>query len=586
MEEERSQFRVLYRHFLVRMIDPELLPSGGDAKNLLVQFAAMLAAFNLVFTFMSARAYSASTLSRERLLVAAWGDQEFLIATTIAVAGLFALLSWNTMLPERRDGLVLSPLPVRSRTILGAKICAIGSALGLTIVAINVFTGLWYPYAVIPPNTGPLGGLRSAAAYWITMAAAGLFVFCALMAVQGIAAGLLSYGLFLRASGFIQVAAFFLLISVYFLTPPLASPSRLAAPENQVLLQFLPSYWFLGLFQTLNGAANPALQALSGRAVWAVSITCAAGAATYTLAYIRNIRRAVEQPDIAGSDRSRPASRMERHFARAIFRDPLDRAMLLFILRTISRSRQHRLILAAYCGVALAVALAYTKSILYGRSLHPWSRPNVPFLATGMIVLLFAVIGARAVIALPVALPCNWMLRITAVHTAGAYCASIRKSLFTLTAVPLWIASALFYFAIWPWPAALKHLIILVLAGTLLIERSLYKFRKIPFACSYLPGKANLNMRLGAYGIGFLFITDAGVRVELWTMERLDRFLILCGLLLAAVVRSHWRTREFAKHPNNRIQFEDVPEKDVNPLDLRRDGSWSSDEALAQAIES
>ena len=42
---QSSQFRVLYRDFLVRMVDLELISSHGDFQKLLVQFTAMIAAF-------------------------------------------------------------------------------------------------------------------------------------------------------------------------------------------------------------------------------------------------------------------------------------------------------------------------------------------------------------------------------------------------------------------------------------------------------------------------------------------------------------------------------------------------------------
>ena len=43
--------------------------------------------------------------------------QHFLIATTMLVVGLFAVLSWETTFPDQRDVLVLAALPVRARTI-------------------------------------------------------------------------------------------------------------------------------------------------------------------------------------------------------------------------------------------------------------------------------------------------------------------------------------------------------------------------------------------------------------------------------------------------------------------------------------
>jgi hypothetical protein len=155
-------------------------------------------------------------------VTAAWGHEEFLIATSIATAGLFAVLAWNSILLDRRDRFVLGMLPVRARTICAAKIAAVSTAVTVCVVAVNAFTGLSFPFMVTAHDGNALGALRSLAAYWVTTLAAALFVFCALLAVQGLAAQLFSYSVFLRVSGFLQLAAFFTVLGIYFLTPALA----------------------------------------------------------------------------------------------------------------------------------------------------------------------------------------------------------------------------------------------------------------------------------------------------------------------------------------------------------------------------
>src|SRR5205807_707474 len=122
-----SQFRVLYRDFLVRIVDLELISSHGDIQKLLVQLTALLAAFSLTFAFYVVRLHTALT-SPEMQWRAAAGESEFMIATTMAIAGLLAVLAWNAVFPDRGDCLGLGLLPVRARTIFLAKLAAIGTA--------------------------------------------------------------------------------------------------------------------------------------------------------------------------------------------------------------------------------------------------------------------------------------------------------------------------------------------------------------------------------------------------------------------------------------------------------------------------
>lgn len=68
------------------------------------------------------------------------------------------------------------------------------------------------------------------------------------------------------------MAAFCLFVCVYFLEPSLATTKALAALENQRLLAWLPSYWFLGLFQALNGSMHPAMAPLARRALTGLAV--------------------------------------------------------------------------------------------------------------------------------------------------------------------------------------------------------------------------------------------------------------------------------------------------------------------------
>ncbi len=424
---ERRQFQILRRLFLSRMIDLDILAGRGEPQKLLVQIASMLAALSLVLALYAVPKYAITKLKPHALLVAAWGDQEFFIATTMAVVGLFTVLCWDTIFPQKRDVLVLFPLPVRQRVMAAAKMAAVGSALGVSIVATNVFLGCSYPLLVVPPDAGPLGFVRSLAALWITMICAGAFMFCTLLAIQGVASQLLSYRLYARASSYLQFAAFFAILAIYFLTPPLGTLQGLTAPGNQTLLQWLPSFWFLGLFQQLNGPVEPIFAGLARQALAKLGIAAVVAFGTYAWALQRNARKIVEQPDIAPSDRSRQAAAVFSRMLQRLIPTPYQRAIVLFTARTIARSRQHRLLLAAYLGVAFAISLAYSKDLLYHRAADAWRHPNVPLLVVGAVSLFLPIAGVRALFAMPIALKSNWIFQITAVQSPADYFRAVRK---------------------------------------------------------------------------------------------------------------------------------------------------------------
>jgi hypothetical protein len=356
----------------------------------------------------------------------------------------------------------------------------------------------------------------------------------------------------------------------YFLMPPV-----------QPLARWMPSIWFLGLFQVLSGSAHDAMGPLAVRALAALAVSCGLALVTFGLAFQRSVRRIVEQPGIVPADRTRPSGRMFGWLVRRLVPRPVERAILLFTARAMVRSRQHRMLLAAYGGIGLAIGLAYARSLVYGE--ERWDEPGVSLLAGGFVLLFFSAIGTRAIFALPLALRANWIFRITAVHSPTVYFTAVQKAMLMLACGPVWAAAAVFYGALWPLGAAAKHLAVMVCAGTLLAYLLMYRFRKIPFACSYFPGKTDLRIRLGSRAIGFLVLADFGVRLEFFAMQRPRRLAILLSILAALAVWAWRRTTQFARSRLIPVQFEELPPEEMLVLDLQAEGGLTGGERYVDA---
>jgi hypothetical protein len=147
------------------------------------------------------------------------------------------------------------------------------------------------------------GGVRSAirwlAAYWFTMIGAGVLIFGLAMSAQGLAASLLPRRHFLRVSSLLQLSAFCLLVVGYIRQSFVVRPGAILEAQQGGMLSSSPSYWFLGLFQQLNGSS--ALAPLALRAWVALGVAVVATAVAYALSYLRTLRRIAEQPDITPS---------------------------------------------------------------------------------------------------------------------------------------------------------------------------------------------------------------------------------------------------------------------------------------------
>jgi hypothetical protein len=563
----KLQFRVLYRQFLFRMVDLELLSQAaqGDISGLLGRFAALLLFVSL---WLGGIVIYLGSLAMPPFLrlIAVLAMEHFLIATTMLVVGLFAVVSWDSMFPDRRDVLILSPLPIRARTLFLAKVAAVATALGLTVGLVNVFSSMTSPVGFVSAGNA-LDWIRMFGVYWFTMLAAGAFNFCLVLTIQGLAQ-LLPRQTFLRGSATLQIAAFFLFLSMYFLQLPFASPAEMLSTENRRLLPWLPSYWFLALFQQLNGSSAPdALAALARRAWIGLAAVLAGSAAAYLICYFRTLRKIAEQPDIL------PGSTGLHWLPR--FGGSLATAIVQFTIRTLFRSRRHRVTLSFYLGIAFAILLLMAK--VPARTGVRWHEANLQMIAGSIMVMCSAVLGVRVAFAMPIDLRANWIFRVLPVRGGSETRAAVRRTLFALAVAPVWLITTVVLFWMWPWDQTAGHLAILGLIGIVLVELCLQSFHKIPFTCSYLPGKTHFHIAVIIYVL-FAFELGSGAEIEQAGLVRDHRNLVIIGVAFAAAAallrwQAAWLGRWLPDSPEEELEFEDAPAPAVMVLGLNRDGT-------------
>ncbi len=554
------QFRVLYREFLFRVFDVELLSAdaSGDANRLLGRFAALLVSIGL-FLGVTAFEFVGSGAPSPARQLNLWKYEHFLVSTTMLVVGLFAVLSWESIFPDRRDVLVLLPLPIRLSVLFSAKVAAIGTALVIAVGLLQGPAGLIWPFALVTqPGVGPL--LRSVLAFWLTLLGAGAFTFCCVLNLQGIAAQALPRRMFLRAASWLQLSAFSVIVSVYMLQPITPGRAHLDAAIRGSLLSWSPSYWFLGLLQQLNGSA--ALAPLARRAWIGLAVALTAAALAYALCYLRTLRTIVEEPDIFQAS--------VRGGWLPELGSPLQAAFLHFGIRTLLRSRLHRLVLAFYYGMGFAFLV-----ILLKRSALPaaaatasiWAQISAVLPAVSAVILVFASVGTRVVFSLPADLRGNWIFRVAPVGRVPDCVVANRRSLLLLAAAPVWVMSTALCFAVFPWPAAVRHAVLLATAAFVLVEVCLLGLQKIPFTCSYLPGKSQVHLAVLA-AMYLSWVLGPNLRSVRGLVESLSGFAAaMLGLaLLWGVAR--WTNASAAKSERAQIRFEEEAEPAVQGLGL------------------
>ncbi len=125
-------------------------------------------------------------------------------------------------------------------------------------------------------------------------------------------------------------------------------------------MRCFPPFWFLGVYESIVGgpSALPAFTQLAHTGYQATALLMVLAIITYPLAYARSTRQAVEG-FIAPNSRSRLLPPAFRVLHATVVRTPPRRAVYHFISQTLFRSQRHRLYLAMYAGIGIALSCVW-----------------------------------------------------------------------------------------------------------------------------------------------------------------------------------------------------------------------------------
>src|ERR1022692_2391313 len=363
LENEISQFRELARHFFSRFFDNDLVAINSDDADMratVVNILAMLAAPGMLLPFLFLSKYvklqDAPMYVRD---LASLGEKEFFICFSMTVMGLVTVIEWEMLFPDRRDYANLTPLPIRLRTMFGAKIAALLAFLTIFSVAINAFSPVMFP-AVVTQKGSLMTVAAFARCHVISILAANTFVFFLCVAVQGILMNVLGYRVFRRVSPYVQFGLVALLILMFLLSARIVSELQVHAAINPAAVYAFPPLWFLGLYQTQLGWTNPVFRDLAASARMAAGWTTAGAMATYLLSYKRHVTRSLESAD----EFSTVPSSMERFVGRLldrfVVRDGLQQAAFYFIWKTLTPHPPPQAALRGLCSRGLRLDIRGT----------------------------------------------------------------------------------------------------------------------------------------------------------------------------------------------------------------------------------
>jgi hypothetical protein len=450
--------------------------------------------------------------------------------------GLVALVIWENVFPDRRDARILGSLPIRSRTLIAARLGALGALAGIFILGMNAVPTLVYG-PILSGFGGALTPIHGVAAHFVATTAAGAFVFFGLIALQGLLLNVTGRRLAERLSIVLQIVFVVALLQMIFFFPrvlPLVGRD-LSNLTAHPIMRYVPSVWFLALYDVICGRPSSGSAGPAALAALLTVVVIVSAAGLFAATHGRLMKRALETKDAAGSA-NRLVSAAAWWMNTRLIRSNTTRAVFHFTVKTMTRSRTHRMLVALYAGVALALVLSGFIPLVMTTGLAGLTRPTLPLLSAPFVLMFFSLAGMRSAFAIPVEPKANWIVRMlepanrsAAINGAGA---SMLLAVVLPISVLAWISSLVLLDA----RHAFVHAAFCILLGWLLTELLVLTLLKIPFTCTYYPGLSKMRTFWPLYLTAFTTFSYTTPLIEQKAFTDMSVLLGMAGFVLAAIV--------------------------------------------------
>jgi hypothetical protein len=511
---ELRQLLILTRHFFDRLFRNETVDFEDQMKEKLIAALSLLAVFfSWASWLMLFKYHFVPDVGRS------WQEKNYIFTLMMLVFALITLLEWDILFPDRRDFLNLTPLPVRLRTVFAAKLASFVLFVGLFSVAMMGVSSILFSMYLTEWRANSLVlAVRYVAAHLLSGFAANFTVFFSVVFLQLLMMAVLPDGLFRKAALAVRfmlaVGLIFLLLS-FVVAPSILGRSfhdLESLKETGDLFMFrFPPLWFVGLYEVLLGTRDAVFEAEARTAGLVLVLALAAFGGSGILSYRRHVLKTLEVP------KARPAFFRLREgwrkiIAASVLRTPEERAVYGFFSETLRSSARHRMSLVySFAGGAagmLVLAAAYREAF---RTLTPANG----FLLVQPLLLAFTVVVAlRMLVDRPAALEANWVFRLTETPRVSRYASGLKKAVILKFLVPLFLAVLGIHALLWDFRSALTHAAFGLIVSVLGVEAAFFRFRKIPFACSWVPGKLKLHVTAIPCLIGLLLSMMALAAIE------------------------------------------------------------------------
>jgi hypothetical protein len=333
---EQQPWFILARHFLGRYFDPEV--ESGEFRTgvpALLGFAAApgLVACALLFDkYSTLRGWFMGVFTLDRDLETL-PDKYIFLTLGFVISGLATVFKWDSLFPDRKDYMIMAPLPISPVAIFASKFAALVLFVVLFATAVNIAGTIFFP-AVVLGNTGTAAGmLRYLIAHLLATMAASLAGSLLVIATAGLLLNVLPAAAMRRASSWLQFGFLVFFLTQLFLAPQVAYKlfEFYKGPEWRLLL--FPPMWFVGLYEQILQRSSMDLSRWAEWSRTALLGSAAASCLFYVTSYFRHFSRTGETAE-AGVAPNRTWRLLP------LPKDPREAAVVDFVKQTISAQQR------------------------------------------------------------------------------------------------------------------------------------------------------------------------------------------------------------------------------------------------------
>lgn len=554
----------LVRHFFSGMFDSELFSVRGQWRGIAIGALALALPAGFI-TLDSPYFYKGLDRIHDPALLRAGsiGDEMAWLTLAFSITGLVALLSWQSLLPGRRDFLLLAGLPVRNIQIFLARFLSVAMFALCLVTALNLLPAFMTPHQFTAHWDAGTTTAERAFARFVPAFLGCTSVFFGVVSLQAVILNVTPRRWFMRLSTLAQGAlvAVFLLsaLSAWFILD--MRPAALDALLSSRAAAF--PLWFTAMFRVLLGDPDPLFARLADRARIVSAAVPAFAVFAYLVSYRRSKRLLLEQSDAVAASTPR-----RWNLLGPIATSPRQEAILQFLTATLARSRTHRLVMLAYLGGGLAVMLnaVFLLGTRFGGPADGYQILQfiVLYWPIGFSVIMIA--GLRHAFLIPTELHANWLFRTMESHGRREWMRLLDRFAVAYIALPILLIFAPVAMFVMGWAVASRMIVLQLAIALSIFDVAFYSWQQLPFTCSYAPGKRPL-VALLAIWIAVLGVGVPVVSIFVATLSQLaELFWIAAPFVIATWLWLRHRRRE--GWGESKLMFEDIPDA-ITDLGLR-----------------